>query len=142
MGKLVRKTLLVDDSDIDLFVQRRFLEVCNFSDELLFYKSVDEALCWLRNTNGESAPDIIFLDLNMPEKDGFSFLKSFSALPSMIKEKSKIAILTSSGCAKDREKAFAYENVIQFITKPLGERDIAELKGHFTKSSFNGPTTL
>lgn len=142
MGKLVRKTLLVDDSDIDLFVQRRFLEVCNFSDELLLYKSVDEALGWLRNTNGESAPDIIFLDLNMPENDGFSFLKSFLALPSKIKEKSKIAVLTSSNSAKDREKAFAYENVIQFITKPLRQTDIEELKGHFTENSFIGPTTL
>ncbi len=32
MARLVDKTVLIDDSDIDLFIQRRFLEVYNFSE--------------------------------------------------------------------------------------------------------------
>ena len=128
MARLVEKTLLIDDSDIDLFIQRRFLEVYNFSNELLLYKSAEEALDWLQNSNGESPPDIIFLDLNMPENDGFSFLRSFLGLPDKIKSKSKIVVLTSSNSLKDREQAFAFKNVIQFITKPLKQTDIEELK--------------
>ncbi len=81
MPRLVDKTVLIDDSDIDLFIQRRFLEVYNFSNELLLYKSADEALNWLKSASVEQAPDIIFLDLNMPEVDGFSFLKNFKDLP-------------------------------------------------------------
>ena len=128
MRRLVEKTVLIDDSDIDLFIQRRFLEVYNFSTELLLYKSAEEALGWLRSINGESAPDIIFLDLNMPEIDGFSFLKNFKDLPEKIKIKSKIVVLTSSNSSKDREQVFAFKNVIQFITKPLKQTDIEELK--------------
>jgi len=128
MRRLVDKAVLIDDSDIDLFIQRRFLEVYNFSNELLLYKSAEEALGWLQNTNGESAPDIIFLDLNMPEIDGFSFLKTFRDLPEKIKIKSKIVVLTSSNSSKDREQAFTFKNVIQFITKPLKQTDIEELK--------------
>lgn len=128
MRRLVEKTVLIDDSDIDLFIQRRFLEVYNFSNELLLYKSAEEALSWLRNINGEAAPDIIFLDLNMPEIDGFSFLKNFKELPEKIKDKSKIVVLTSSNSSKDREQAFSFKNVIQFITKPLKQTDIEELK--------------
>jgi two-component system nitrate/nitrite response regulator NarL len=128
MRRLVEKTVLIDDSDIDLFIQRRFLEVYNFSNELLLYKSAEEALGWLKNINGESAPDIIFLDLNMPEIDGFSFLKNFKELPEKIKLKSKIVVLTSSNSSKDREQAFSFKNVIQFITKPLKQTDIEELK--------------
>lgn len=128
MRRLVEKTVLIDDSDIDLFIQRRFLEVYNFSSELLLYKSAEEALSWLRNINGEAAPDIIFLDLNMPEIDGFSFLKNFKELPEKIKEKSKIVVLTSSNSSKDREQAFSFKNVIQFITKPLKQTDIEDLK--------------
>ena len=41
-------------------------EVYDFSNELLLYKSADEALTWLRNASIDHAPDIIFLDLNMP----------------------------------------------------------------------------
>jgi CheY-like chemotaxis protein len=128
MARLVDKTVLIDDSDIDLFIQRRFLEVYNFSNELVLYKSAEEALDWLKTSHIETPPDIIFLDLNMPEIDGFSFLKDFLNLPDKVKSKSKIVVLTSSNNAKDRETAFSFKNVIQFITKPLKQADIEDLK--------------
>ena len=139
MRRLVEKTVLIDDSDIDLFIQRRFLEVYNFSSELLLYKSAEEALGWLKNINGEAAPDIIFLDLNMPEIDGFSFLKNFKDLPEKIKVKSRIVVLTSSNSSKDREQAFSFKNVIQFITKPLKQSDIEELKKLITANGLTTP---
>lgn len=128
MSKKVHTTLLIDDSDIDLFIQRRFLEVYQFSQQLISFKSANEALVWLRNLNGSAAPDIIFLDLNMPEIDGFEFLKSFEKLPQSILNKTKIVVLTSSNSLKDREQAFESASVIQFITKPLKQSDIEELQ--------------
>ncbi len=128
MVRMVDKTVLIDDSDIDLFIQRRFLEVYNFSNQLVLYKSAEEALDWLKNMNGEPAPDIIFLDLNMPETDGFSFLRTFEELPEKITSKSRIVVLTSSNNIKDRDLVFENKNVIQFITKPLKQSDIESLK--------------
>jgi two-component system, NarL family, nitrate/nitrite response regulator NarL len=128
MANKVDKTVLIDDSDIDLFIQRRFLEVYNFSHQLLAYKSAGEALNWLRNINGDTVPDIIFLDLNMPETDGFMFLKSFEDLPTRVKEKVKIVVLTSSNSLKDRQQVFESKNVIQFITKPIKQSDIEDLQ--------------
>jgi two-component system nitrate/nitrite response regulator NarL len=128
MSQMVNKTVLIDDSDIDLFIQRRFLEVYNFSEHLVSYKSAGEALNWLKNINGDAPPDIIFLDLNMPEIDGFTFLKNFDTLPDHIRKKSKIVVLTSSNSSKDREQVFQNKNVIQFITKPLKQSDIEELQ--------------
>ncbi len=91
---LVEKTILIDDSDIDLFIQRRFLEVYNFSNTLVLYNSAEEALGWLKEMKGETAPDVIFLDLNMPEIDGFSFLNNFKNLPQEVLDKCKIVVLT------------------------------------------------
>jgi two-component system, NarL family, nitrate/nitrite response regulator NarL len=125
---LVEKTILIDDSDIDLFIQRRFLEVYHFSDTLVLYNSAEQALGWLKEMKGEAAPDVIFLDLNMPEIDGFSFLNDFKKLPQEVLDKCKIVVLTSSNSAKDREQAFAFDNVIQFITKPIKQSDIEDLK--------------
>jgi CheY-like chemotaxis protein len=127
-GFRVNTTLLIDDSDIDLFIQRRFLEVYNFSTRLIQYKSAEEALNWLKKLDGDSPPDVIFLDLNMPEIDGFGFLKDFGELPDKITSKCKIVVLTSSNSAKDREIVFENKNVIQFITKPLKQTDIEELR--------------
>ncbi len=126
--RLVEKTILIDDSDIDLFIQRRFLEVYNFSDTLVLYNSAEEALGFLKEMRGEAAPDVIFLDLNMPEIDGFSFLNNFKNMPQEVLDKCKIVVLTSSNSAKDREQAFSFNNVIQFITKPIKQSDIEDLK--------------
>jgi two-component system, NarL family, nitrate/nitrite response regulator NarL len=137
MSHVVERTVLIDDSDIDLFIQRRFLEVYNFSKELMSYKSASEALAWLRQLSDETPPDMIFLDLNMPEVDGFSFLKSFEKLPETIKQKSKIVVLTSSNSSQDRDAAFKNKNVIRFITKPLKQVDIEDLKSML--SNENSP---
>lgn len=125
---MVDTTVLIDDSDIDLFIQRRFLEVYQFSKKLISYKSAEEALIWLQAINGEVPPDVIFLDLNMPNVDGFGFLESFKNLPQKTRDKSRIVVLTSSNSQKDRDLAFSYKNVIQFVTKPLKQSDIEELK--------------
>jgi CheY-like chemotaxis protein len=81
--------------------------------------------------NGEAPPDVIFLDLNMPDVDGFSFLENFNTLPESIRQKTKIVVLTSSNNKKDKELVFTNQNVIQFITKPLKQADIEDLKKRF-----------
>ena len=126
----VRKAVLIDDSDIDLFIQKRFLEVYNFSDELEMYNSANEALTSL-TTQEAAAPDVIFLDLNMPDADGFTFLKKFGDLPASIVSKAKIVVLTSSESNIDRSSVMDYPSVIHFITKPLKHTDIEELKTIF-----------
>jgi len=128
MSNRVERTVLIDDSDIDLFIQRRFLEVYQFSEQLIEYKSAHDALLWLTKADEKSAPDVIFLDLNMPEMDGFSFLQSFSELKDGIRKKVRIVVLTSSSSSQDREKALNSSNVIQFITKPLKQADIEQLR--------------
>lgn len=92
------------------------------------YKSAEEALISLHNYNGTEPPEIIFLDLNMPNMDGFAFLERFQALPEELRKKVRIVVLTSSNSQKDRDQVFSYKNVIQFVTKPIKQSDIEELK--------------
>jgi two-component system nitrate/nitrite response regulator NarL len=128
----VERVYLIDDSEIDLFIQKRFLEVCEFSDSLTMFRSADEAFTSLRNIGAKDAPEVIFLDLNMPESDGFYFLENFMKLASGVVAKSKIVVLSSSESAADREYAFSFPNVIHFIPKPLKQSDIEDLKKVFT----------
>lgn len=124
---MVSHTILIDDSDIDLFIQRRFLEVYNFSRKFTSFKSADEALEWLSHLTNESVPDIIFLDLNMPKTDGFEFLERFSRLPEPVSTRPRIVVLTSSNSTADVNRSRAYQNVIQFITKPMKQSDIENI---------------
>lgn len=125
---MVNTTVLIDDSDIDLFIQKRFLEVYHFSKNLTSYRSAEEALEKLNSAREHTVPDVIFLDLNMPNMDGFGFLEGFQALPNEVRDKCKIVVLTSSNSQKDRTQAFTYQNVVHFVTKPLKQSDIEDLK--------------
>jgi len=125
---VVDTTVLIDDSEIDLFIQRRFLEVYSFTNNLIAFKSAQEAIDSLTSGSAVTPPDIIFLDLNMPNIDGFGFLESFDKMDKSIKEKSQIVVLTSSNNKHDKDQAFQYKNVIQYITKPIKQSDIDHLK--------------
>lgn len=128
MSNLVDQIILIDDSEIDLFIQKRFLEVFNFGKQLKTFVSARTALDWLRTSESHNMPQLIFLDLNMPDIDGFGFLLNFSQLPESTRRGIRIVILTSSNSRTDLDKALAFENVVQFITKPLKQVDIETLK--------------
>ena len=121
----VELVVLIDDSDIDLFVQRRFIELSGFAHRVLTFRSSREALNYLSDSNLKEYPDLIFLDLNMPEIDGFSFLEQYSKL--VTNAPTKIIILTSSSSALDRDRAATYSNVVGFLSKPLTEGNLAEI---------------
>jgi two-component system, NarL family, nitrate/nitrite response regulator NarL len=93
---------------------------------LVMYNSAQEAISSLKKS--DVAPDIIFLDLNMPDADGFTFLKNFKTLPANITKKSKIVVLTSSESNIDRDYVLTFHAVIHFITKPLKQSDIEDLR--------------
>src|SRR6478609_2945389 len=96
-GPAVNLTLLIDDNDVDLFLQKRFMEMNRFSDSIIEFNSPIAALDYLSAHNEKEVPQIIFLDLNMPLMNGFEFLAQFEKLPVDRIKKTKIVVVTSSG---------------------------------------------
>jgi two-component system nitrate/nitrite response regulator NarL len=123
----VGQVVLIDDSDIDLFVQKRFIEISAFANSILEFKSARQALEHL-SAPGRARPDLIFLDLNMPEMDGFTFLEHMSKASSTPERPLRVVILSSSSSGADKARAATFSNVICFLSKPLNEKRLAELK--------------
>jgi len=119
--------MLIDDSDIDLFVQKRFIEISAFAKSILVFQSARKAL-ELLSSPGQQRPDVIFLDLNMPEMDGFSFLEHLAQLPPGLNGQSRVVILSSSSSSADKSRASTFSNVISFLSKPLSEARLQELR--------------
>ncbi|MFN6944682.1 MAG: response regulator [Cytophagaceae bacterium] len=129
-SKLVESVMLVDDNDTDNFIHKRVIELTGFSKNIIVKNSGKSALEFIDQHKNDlkNIPEIIFLDINMPIVDGFVFLFEFENFPEALKEKCKIVILSSSDSKRDIDRIVDNEHVINFITKPLSEEALDELK--------------
>ncbi len=123
--------LLVDDNDTDNFIHKRIIELAGFSKSIIVKNSGKSALEFLE-TNVD-IPGVVFLDINMPIVDGFVFLFEYDNFPEEVKQKCKIVILSSSDNKKDIDRIVDNEYVVHFITKPLSEESLEDLKGILKK---------
>jgi len=125
-----KRVMLVDDNDIDNFISRRIIELSGFSDTTVVKSSGKEALDYLEENknNPDQLPDLIFLDINMPIVDGFVFLYEFEKFPTLVKGICKVCILSNSDKSRDIDKIVNNDHVIKFLTKPLTETALNELK--------------
>lgn len=122
--------MLVDDNDTDNFISKRIIEITSFAKRVEVKNSGKSALDYLRENedNPEELPNLIFLDINMPIVDGFVFLYEFEKFSEKIKDKCKVIILSSSDNKRDIDKIVNNNHVIKFITKPLTESALEEVK--------------
>jgi CheY-like chemotaxis protein len=130
MRENIDLVMLVDDNDTDNFIHKRVIELTGFSKNIVVKNSGKTALEYIESnlSNISNLPDVIFLDINMPIVDGFVFLFEYENFPEEVKQKCKIAILSSSDNKRDIDRIVDNEFVINFITKPLSEEALADLK--------------
>ncbi|MFM7194363.1 MAG: response regulator [Bacteroidota bacterium] len=130
MAKAVDLVMLVDDNDTDNFISKRIIEITGFAQRIEVRNSGKAALDYLREnqTNPDSIPNLIFLDINMPVVDGFVFLYEFDKFSELVKSKARIIILSSSDNKRDIDKIVNNNHVINFITKPLTEVSLDEVR--------------
>jgi CheY-like chemotaxis protein len=122
--------MLVDDNDTDNFISKRIIEITKFAKRVIVKNSGKSALDYLKENeeNEPELPNLIFLDINMPIVDGFVFLYEFEKFNDLIKDKCKVIILSSSDNKRDIDKIVNNNHVIKFITKPLTEASLEEVK--------------
>lgn len=129
-----KNVMLIDDSDIDNFINQKMIEGCNFAENVYVHTSSKSALEFLKNFDrtgafpSELRPGVIFLDINMPIMDGFQFADEFQKFGKELKESIKIVFLTTSLNPQDQERALKTPGVHKYINKPLTREHLSEIK--------------
>ncbi|MEQ9423415.1 MAG: response regulator [Cyclobacteriaceae bacterium] len=117
-----KKTIaIVDDDQLFHWIVKKYLGSMEINDNVLSFFNGDEAYNYLGRTASE-IPDIIMLDLNMPIADGWMFLDAFDKIKNDLEKSVKIFIVTSSIDEEDRNRAREYEDVADFISKPITQQ--------------------
>jgi CheY-like chemotaxis protein len=125
--------MLIDDSEIDNFINHKMIEGCNFAERVYIHTSSKSALEFLKNLERtgkvpkELVPEIIFLDINMPIMDGFQFIDEFEKLAKEFKQKTRIVMLTTSVNPSDIERSQKNKYIIKYINKPLTQDMLTSL---------------
>jgi diguanylate cyclase (GGDEF)-like protein len=110
------KIMMVDDEPITMEMVQAFLEEAGYRNFTLIENS-SQAM----KTIGEETPDLLLLDLSMPEVSGFDILEAVRRNPKL--KHLPIIILTSSSDAEDKLKALDL-GATDFLAKPVDPSEL------------------
>lgn len=118
---------IIDDDPIFVFGMKKLLEMQDIAEMFLIYENGRVAIEQLKKRfqNQEIMPELIFLDINMPVFDGWSFL-SESANLEVIKN-IRIYMVTSSIDPADIERVQKYTQVKTCLIKPVRKAELVSL---------------
>ena len=130
----LRCILLVDDDETTNYLNRKLLQKLDVTEQVMVALNGEEALQVLRTQCSEASrtcPALVFLDINMPQMDGFEFLRAYQQLPLPQRGAIVIVMLTTPLHPQDLERLQQFP-VAGFLSKPLNQDKVNDvLQAHF-----------
>lgn len=124
---VIKTACLIDDDLIYRYALEELFLHYKFCKELLLYSDGKEAIDKLteRQKAGLPFPEIIFLDINMPQMDGWQFLDEFKK--QQFNADPTIYVISTSSFDEDRQKAREYNEVDRYMIKPVSLEQIKDV---------------
>lgn len=128
------QVLVVDDDNIFNLMANVLLRDLGISPQPHCFTDAGAALEYINQHSNPDATYLIFLDINMPTMSGWEMLTRLAALPNH--QKVHVVMVTSSIDSTDKKKAANFQQVIDYMIKPLNREKLAALKSHNKLESF------
>jgi PAS domain S-box-containing protein len=129
----IKSVFLIDDDKITNFFHKNMLQKNSPFINICSFLKAKDALDMLKKMGKNELPDLIFLDLNMPEMDGWQFLEALQQFPSDVKNELNVIILSSSIFEEDINQTQNYSLVRNFLSKPLSVNEWKKVVSDFEK---------
>ncbi len=133
------KFLLIDDDDVTNYINTRIIKnVCAEAQITLALNGLDAIKALeLNATDGKPSFDVVFVDISMPEMDGWAFIDEVSSAKYEQQQKAFYVMLTSSVFDDDVAIARTKPLIKQFYSKPLDPMRVREIIDAATGTSAN-----
>lgn len=129
--KQLNRILLVDDDDVTNIYNQILIKKLGVAKNIDVATNGKKALEYLqekKQQNGSAEyPELMLLDINMPEMNGFEFLEEYGKLPESNSLGMPIVMLTSSAHDMDVERANSFPYLRGYYVKPLREENLKKI---------------
>jgi DNA-binding NarL/FixJ family response regulator len=121
MSQKVSNLWIIDDDPMSSFYIKRLAELGELARIITIYDKARGAVDYLlhHKQSPEHLPDIILLDIYMPDMDGWTFLQEYEKIKSQLSKNIKIFIISSTTHPKDIYRAESLPQVKAFLQKPI-----------------------
>lgn len=127
----MKSICIIDDDRIYTYGISKIIKNYLPGNEIMSFENGRKALEAIieRSETGQTLPDMILLDIDMPEMNGWDFLHKFKTLRSKMDKEIQVFVI-SSRIDKGNQELFKLEwsdQVADFIKKPVGVETLKAL---------------
>ena len=129
MSKKIPNLWIIDDDPMSSFYIKRLAELGELANIITIYNKAQGAIEYLlhHKQSPNQLPDIILLDIYMPDVDGWQFLQEFIPIKHSLSKEVNIYIISSSNHPRDISRAESIPEVKGFFLKPVTLETLKEL---------------
>jgi response regulator RpfG family c-di-GMP phosphodiesterase len=126
-----KNVCIIDDDKVYTFGVKKIIKSYLPNNEVITFENGKEALEGIQelHDSGKELPDLILLDIEMPEMNGWDFLTKFDSIRSKTEKVIDIFVI-SSRVDKNTEELYKVEwdeKVSDFIKKPVQVQALKKL---------------
>jgi CheY-like chemotaxis protein len=136
MSAKIPNLWIIDDDPMSSFYIKRLAELGELAHIITIYNTAQGAINYLLHHRNslEHLPDIILLDIYMPELDGWQFLNELKRIEDQLTKKAAIYIISSSSHPRDLSRAESFPEVRSYFQKPVTLEVLKDMVAKFLKS--------